>query len=81
LSLPGSYLPFAETRAERIESGDERLSLKERYPNHGAYVSTVSRAADGLVQERLLLQEDADRIIEEAAQSDIGKPQRGGPPR
>jgi hypothetical protein len=69
----GSYFPFAQTEAERLATGDPRLSIKERYPNHGVYVSAVALAADNLVSERLLLQEDSVRIKEAAALSDIGK--------
>lgn len=66
--LSGSYLPFAKTRAERLENGDERLSLEERYASHLDYVEAVSRAAEAQVRERLLLREDADRVVEEARQ-------------
>jgi hypothetical protein len=68
------FLPFAETKAERLASGDPRLSIEERYRNHGAYVSAVARAAARLVRERLLLEEDRERIVEAAAESRVGKP-------
>ncbi len=71
--VTGSYIPLAATRAERLASGDPRLSIEERYPTHEAYVSQVSRAANRLVEERLLLEEDAKQIIEEATRSSIGK--------
>ncbi|MGH7847561.1 MAG: alpha/beta hydrolase domain-containing protein [Candidatus Binatia bacterium] len=64
--LFGSYIPFAKTKAERQSSGDPRLSLEERYKDHADYVQKVSRAARALVEDRLLLPEDAERIIEEA---------------
>ena len=69
----GSFIPFAETRAERIASGDPRLSLEERYPTHEAYVSAVARAADALVRERLLLSADAEEIVRRAEASDVGR--------
>ena len=65
--LNGAYLPFAETRAERMASGDERLSLEERYRDRAEYLDAVAKAANAQVQDRLLLQEDADRIADEAA--------------
>jgi hypothetical protein len=65
--LLGSFIPFAKTRAERRKSGDPRLSLQERYKNKADYVQRVSRAARALVDQRFLLQEDAERIIAEAA--------------
>jgi Alpha/beta hydrolase domain len=73
----GSYIPFAKTKAERVASGDPRLSLEERYPTHEAYVNAVKAAADGLVRDRLLLEDDADEIIGQAANSSIGRPTSG----
>ena len=69
----GQKIDFAQTRAERVAAGDPRLSIEERYPNHGAYVSAVARAANGLHRQRFLLDEDVERIIEAAAESSIGK--------
>ena len=60
----GSFIPFAPTRAERPESGDPRRSFEERYATHAAYVQAVSDAADALVRDRLLLQGDAERVVE-----------------
>ena len=56
----GQYIPFAKTKAERLASGDPRLSVEERYPSFGQYYSEVIRAIDGLVKDRLMLCEDAD---------------------
>jgi len=67
----GGFIPFAATRAERIASGDPRLSLEERYPTHEAYLAAVQAAAERLVQERFLLRGDADRLIAEAAASAV----------
>jgi hypothetical protein len=44
------------------------LSLEERYQDAGAYVAAVTRSVDALVSDRLLLQEDGDRMIEAAQQ-------------
>ncbi|HVH89932.1 MAG TPA: alpha/beta hydrolase domain-containing protein, partial [Candidatus Acidoferrum sp.] len=63
---------FPTTKAERLAKGDPRLSVEERYQNHGQYVAQVARAADRLVRQRLLLDEDAVTIITQAAESDIG---------
>ena len=49
------------------------MSIEERYPTHDAYVSLVTQASDRLVQERLLLQRDADVIVELAKESAIGQ--------
>jgi hypothetical protein len=58
----GSFIPFAATRAERIASGDSRLSLEERYANAADFAAKRKAAADQLVQQRLLLPEDATTI-------------------
>jgi len=71
----GSYFPFAQTKAERLATGDPRPSIEERYPNHGTYVNAVARAVNKLVNKRLLLQEDAVRYKKAAAQGSLGKPQ------
>ncbi len=70
-ALQGSYIPFADTRAERLAVGDPRLSLEERYGDHDGYVAAVQAAADHLVSERFLLQIDADRLIAQAEASDV----------
>jgi hypothetical protein len=71
--LDGMYLPFAETKVERLATGDPRLSLEERYRNHGGYVSRIIEAARKQRAERLLLQEDFARIVKGAAESDVLK--------
>src|SRR6185312_609876 len=62
----GSFVPFARTRAEREASGDPRPSIEERYKDHADYVSKVQAVCERLVGERLMLQEDADLMIERA---------------
>jgi hypothetical protein len=69
--LNGAFLPFARTKAERAASGDPRLSLEERYGTHQKYVDAVKAAAEKAVAERFLLRADADRLIAEAAASDV----------
>ena len=69
--LLGSFIPFAKNKAERSKNGDPRLSIEERYQNRKHYVQQISRAARALMDQRLLLAEDAERIIEEAARREI----------
>lgn len=69
----GQKIDFVETKSARIAAGDPRLSIEERYPNHESYVSAVSRAANGLRQQKFLLDEDLQRYVDQAAQSSIGK--------
>jgi len=67
----GMMVPLHRTREERIAAGDPRPSLEELYRNHRGYVRKVARAARRLARQRLLLQEDVDRIIQEAEDSDV----------
>jgi hypothetical protein len=66
----GSCIPFAGTKAEREVAGDPRPSLEERYGNRDNYVERVREAAAGLVAERLLLPDDADRLVAAAKTCD-----------
>ena len=51
------------TEAERQRNGDPRPSLEARYPSREAWARQLAVATERLVAERLLLQEDADRLI------------------
>jgi hypothetical protein len=62
-TVQGSYLPFARTEAERRQSADPRPSLAARYATRAAWADTVIGAAEQLIAERLLLREDADRLV------------------
>ena len=70
-ALTGSFFAFAKTREQRLATGDPRLSLEERYGDHGGYVDAVRRAAADLVAERLLLREDAEVLVQMADDSSI----------
>jgi hypothetical protein len=69
--LSGSFISLARTKAERDASGDPRLSIAERYGTHDGYVAAIRVAAGSLRDARLLLPEDADRLIREAETSDV----------
>jgi hypothetical protein len=64
----GQFIPFANTKQERLAAGDPRPSIEERYPNKGDYVRAVRDAAADLVKQRFLQAEDYDRIVELALQ-------------
>jgi hypothetical protein len=70
----GGMIPFAKTQAERLASGDPRLSLEERYGNHEGYVAAVHAAAANAVARGFLLQADADVLEAQAAASDVLNP-------
>jgi len=62
----GSTFVFASTKAERMASGDPRPSLEERYSSKADYVSKVQAAAEALVGQRLLLEEDVQVYVNAA---------------
>jgi hypothetical protein len=70
----GGMIPFAKTKAERVATGDPRLSLEERYKDHAGYVAAVSAAAANAVTQGFLLQADADALIAQAEASNVLSP-------
>ncbi len=75
-SLSGGYIPFAKTRADRIAAGDPRRSLEERYPDLWTYYVAAARHAATLVEQRLLLPEDALRLLTQVSQMTDLQPPR-----
>ena len=71
--MAGQKIDFQQTKADRLAVGDPRLSIEERYPTHNKYVREVTRAANRLYRQRLLLDEDVRRYIGEAEAGNIGK--------
>jgi alpha/beta hydrolase family protein len=69
--LSGGFIALANTKAERLAKGDPRLSLEERYRDHDGFVAAVERATRRLVQDRFLLEEDAQDAVKVAKASDI----------
>ena len=62
-SLSAGYVPFPKTKAERLASGDSRLSIEERYSSLWIYYYYAVNEANKMVQERLLLPDDAAVMI------------------
>ena len=58
-------------RAEREAAGDSRPSLQERYGDRDGYVARVRRAAQESVAARLLLPEDAERLVATAVSTSL----------
>jgi hypothetical protein len=69
--LSGSFIPFANTRTDRIANGDPRPSLEERYGDHRGYVDAVRDASRELIRAGFLIDEDAERFVAEAESSDV----------
>ena len=53
-------------------TGDPRTSVVTRYGDSGGYVDAVETAARRLVDERLMLDEDVERVVARAR--DWGRP-------
>ena len=68
----GSYIPFPDTREERGMTGDPRASNVERYDDSVGYARAIEEAARGLVEDRLMLEEDLERCV--AAAANWGRP-------
>ena len=64
--LAGWTLPFHKTKEEREAKGDPRLSIEERYDSRDDFVERVRQAAEELVSEGYLLEEEVERESEMA---------------
>ncbi|MBS1665320.1 MAG: hypothetical protein JST68_30025 [Bacteroidetes bacterium] len=67
----GQYIPFQKTKAARLAAGDPRLSLEERYGTKEGYIEAVTRVVKQLEAQRFLLEEDAQRYIQTARESNV----------
>ncbi len=67
MKMQGITSFFRRTESEREESGDPRPSLEDLYEDRDDYLGQVAVAAEWLVDERYVLPEDVDVIVEEAA--------------
>jgi hypothetical protein len=62
----GSFISFERTEADRAAKNDPRPSIEKRYAGHSAYVERIVEATRNLVNERLLLRDDADAYVRAA---------------
>ncbi len=62
-AFQSSFWPFTLTTQEQREKGDPRRSIAERYPSKQDYLDRISRSANRLVQERLMLKKDAAEVV------------------
>jgi hypothetical protein len=67
-AFTGGYVPFARTLADRLASGDPRPSIAERYTTVGNYQLAAAQIAKRMIAQRLLLVEDAQRVVSQALQ-------------
>lgn len=68
----GSTIPLPESAEERAMTGDPRPSILERYGDAEGYVAAIRAAAERLVAESFLLEEDIERAV--ATARDWGRP-------
>ena len=61
--LAGWTLPLPATEAERESTGDPRASIEERYADRDDYLEQVTRAANDMVAEGYLLEEDVAEVV------------------
>ncbi|MGH9679345.1 MAG: alpha/beta hydrolase domain-containing protein [Candidatus Acidiferrales bacterium] len=61
--LLGSWIPFPISPAERAARHDPRLSIEERYHSRDEYLQELKAAAEHLVQDRYLLDEDVPNVM------------------
>jgi len=64
----GSFWAFEVTEIEREMVGDPRPSIEARYATKEAFVARVREAAQHLVTDRILLEEDGNAYAERAEQ-------------
>ncbi len=69
VSMAGSFIPFAKTKADREKNNDPRLSIEERYSSRDDYLRRVQAAADLLVKGRYLRQDDEKSVIDQAGKA------------
>jgi hypothetical protein len=64
----GSTVPFRPTAAERARFEDPRAAIEERYSDRDDYIQQVRSAAEALVAERYLLEQDIEVVVNNAAE-------------
>ncbi len=67
MPLQGAGIPFARTKRQRLDAGDHRPSIEERYTSLEDYLSKMRRAVEDLVSQGALLAEDTEAVLEGAA--------------
>ena len=64
----GAVWPFPQTAEERRRDGDPRKSILERYPSKKDYLFKVMKSLISLKEKRLIVDEDYDLLLKEAAE-------------
>lgn len=64
VAFEASFLPFPKTAVDRQSTGDPRRSIAERYAGKQDYLDRFTKALDELVQQRWILPEDRDAVLD-----------------
>jgi hypothetical protein len=64
VSFEGSFLPFPKDAEARLQVGDPRPSVEERYRSRADYLERYTHALDRLIRERFILGEDRDALLQ-----------------
>jgi hypothetical protein len=67
IAMAGAYIPFPATKAERERRKDPRVSIAERYASKTEYLNKVRQVASDLANDRFVLREDVQPLVDEAA--------------
>src|SRR5471030_513594 len=62
-SMQGSWIPFPRTQADRMKTGDPRLSMDERYGSREEYLAKFEAAAKSLAARGYLLADDVSKLV------------------
>ena len=65
----GSFIPLSMSNEDADQGDDSRPSLLSLYPDYMTYVNKLREATKALVSRDLLLQEDAEEILQRVEQS------------
>jgi hypothetical protein len=80
----GQFIPFPRTEADRAAAGDPRPSVEMRYPTFDAYHHRVRHALNEMVEDRLMLCEDAQseesRLMQRGLDLGVPAPEGGALP-
>ncbi len=66
-SMIGSFIPFAQTQADRELHHDPRASIAERYTGRADYLGKIEAAARQLAASGYLLEADIPQVVEHSA--------------
>jgi hypothetical protein len=66
-SMVGSWIPFPVNQAQRERQKDPRMSIEERYKSKNDYLDRITAAAQKMVNEGFLLDQDVPRLRDRAA--------------